>query len=133
MANDYALFLGCIAPNRYPGCESAGIACSKKVGINLHPLKGASCCPAPGAFGSISLDVFYAMAARNIVLAEKMGMDIALECNGCYKSIWEVNHKLKHNDDLRDMVNEVLKTVKDPTDPPASPTWSSRGPSTSGT
>ena len=31
--------------------------------------------------------------------------------NGCYKSIWEVNHKLKHNKDLRDAVNEVLKEV----------------------
>jgi len=115
--HDYALFLGCIAPNRYPGCESAGIACSKKLGINLHPMKGASCCPAPGAFGSIDLNVWYAMAARNVVIAEKMGMDIALECNGCYKSIYEVNEKLKHNDDLRDKVNEVLKTVPDPMDP----------------
>ena len=51
------------------------------------------------------------MAARNLVLAEQMKMDIALVCNGCYKSIWEVNHKLKHNKDLRDAVNEVLKEV----------------------
>jgi heterodisulfide reductase subunit B len=45
------------------------------------------------------------------VLAEQMKTDIALLCNGCYKSIWEVNHKLKHNDELRDGVNEVLKTI----------------------
>ena len=51
------------------------------------------------------------MAARNLVLAEQMKMDIALVCNGCYKSIWEVNHKLKHNKDLRDGVNEVLKEI----------------------
>ena len=51
------------------------------------------------------------MAARNVVLAEQMGVDITLICNGCYKSIWEVNHKLKHNDELRDGVNEVLKEI----------------------
>ena len=51
------------------------------------------------------------MAARNLVLAEQMKTDIALVCNGCYKSIWEVNHKLKHNDELRDGVNEVLKEI----------------------
>lgn len=112
--HQYAFFLGCIAPpNRYPpGIEAAAIQTSKNVGIDLlPPLKGASCCPAPGAFGSIDLNVWYAMAARNVVLAEQMKMDIALICNGCYKSIWEVNHKLKHNDELRDGVNEVLKEI----------------------
>jgi heterodisulfide reductase subunit B len=107
----YAFFLGCIAPNRYPGIEAAAIKTSRNVGIELLPLKGASCCPAPGAFGSIDLNVWYAMAARNIVLAEQMNTDITLICNGCYKSIYEVNHKLKHNDELRDGVNEVLKEI----------------------
>jgi len=107
----YALYLGCIAHNRYPGCEYSGIECSKNLGLEMVPLKGASCCPAPGAFGSIDLNVWYAMAARNVVLAEQMGLDIALECNGCYKSIYEVNEKLKHDKELREQVNEVLKEI----------------------
>lgn len=107
----YAFYLGCIAPNRYPGSEAASIRTSKRLGIELVPLEGASCCPAPGAFGSIDLNVWYAMAARNVVLAEQMGLDIALVCNGCYKSIYEVNHKLKHNKELREGVNEVLKEI----------------------
>ncbi|WP_067048403.1 CoB--CoM heterodisulfide reductase subunit B [Methanofollis ethanolicus] len=107
----YAFFLGCIAPNRYPGCEAAAIKTSKNLGIELLPLKGASCCPAPGAFGAVDLNVWYAMAARNIVLAEQMNKDIALICNGCYKSIYEVNERLKEDDELRDGVNEVLSEI----------------------
>lgn len=109
--HEYAFFLGCIAPNRYPGCEAAAIRTSHKLGIELLPLKGASCCPAPGAFGAVDLNVWYAMAARNICLAEQMNKDITLICNGCYKSIYEVNERLKGDDELRDGVNEVLAEI----------------------
>jgi heterodisulfide reductase subunit B len=109
--HEYAFYLGCIAPNRYPGCEASAIKTSEKLGIKLLELHGASCCPAPGAFGSIDLNIWYAMAARNVILAEQMGKDIALICNGCYKSIYEVNEKLKKHDELRDGVNEVLADI----------------------
>ncbi len=62
---EYAFYLGCIAPNRYPGAEAASYRTSERLGIKLLDLEGASCCRHPEPFGFDRPDVWYAMAARN--------------------------------------------------------------------
>jgi heterodisulfide reductase subunit B2 len=104
-----SLYLGCIAPNRYPGIEVATIKTSKALGLELVDLVGASCCPAPGAFGSMDILTWEALAARNICLSEQMGLDCTVVCNGCYKSLYDVNEKLKENPEEKKKVNELLK------------------------
>ncbi len=104
-----SLYLGCIAPNRYPGIEAATLKTSKALGLELVDLKGASCCPAPGAFGSMDILTWEALAARNVCLSEQMGLDCAVVCNGCYKSLYDVNEKLKENEAEKAKVNELLK------------------------
>lgn len=107
----YAYYLGCITPNRYPGIELATRRVLEEFGIEVLDMKGASCCPAPGVFGSFDLWTWLVVAARNISIAEGMGTDITLTCNGCYATIQEANHLLKGNDGLKRKVNNVLKTV----------------------
>jgi heterodisulfide reductase subunit B len=104
-----SLFLGCIAPNRYPGIEVATIKTAKNLGMELVDLKGAGCCPAPGAFGSMDLLTWEALAARNICLSEQMGLNCSVVCNGCYKSLFDVNEKLKENPAEKEKVNGILK------------------------
>ncbi len=108
---EYNFFLGCIAPNRYPGIEASAVKTSRKFDIELRDFKGASCCPAPGAFGSMDVDAWLALGARNICLAEQEGKDITLVCNGCYKSLFEANHRLKADPVLKDRVNAILANV----------------------
>jgi len=106
-----SLFLGCVAPNRYPGIELASRQVMKDLGVDLHELKGASCCPAPGVFKSFDKTAWLTMAGRNIVLSEQMGMDLLTVCNGCYGSLGEANLMLMHDSDCKEKVNKNLSEV----------------------
>ncbi len=107
----YAYFLGCIAPNRYPGIELATKKTLGVFGIELLDMKGASCCPAPGVFGSFDMLTWAVISARNLTIAEQMNKDIAVTCNGCYGSLQETNCLLMENDELKHQVNDIFKEV----------------------
>jgi heterodisulfide reductase subunit B len=107
----FALFLGCVIPNRYPFIESATRNVFEKLDIELVDMDGASCCPAPGVFRGFDIDTWLVVGARNITIAEQLGVDIALMCNGCYGSLLEVNHTLKHDKKKLKMVNKHLAKI----------------------
>jgi heterodisulfide reductase subunit B len=104
-------FLGCIIPHRYPSIESAAKIVFKDLGMELLDMDGATCCPAPGVFGSFDRVTWATIAARNLTIAEAGGHPITTGCNGCFASLWEANHELKHDDELRDAVNENLAEI----------------------
>lgn len=111
MAEKLGFFLGCIMPMRYPGIESATREVLKELGVELADLEGASCCPAPGVMRSFDQDTWLAIGARNLAIAQEMGVDILTICNGCYDTLFETAHKLNNDLEALARINKILKQV----------------------
>ena len=106
----YAFFIGCTALARLWGYETSSRKTAAKIGVELVDMPGSSCC---GTTYLETLDEItaLAMAARNICIAEEMGLDIVTICNGCTEALVKANKKLKEDPGLRAEVNHVLADV----------------------
>lgn len=107
----FALFLGCVIPNRYPGIEAATRKVLPKLGVELVDMNGASCCPAPGVIRSFDIKVWLLTAARNLAIAERLGLNVLTLCNGCYASLKEANHILKNDEAAKREINKILAEI----------------------
>jgi heterodisulfide reductase subunit B len=52
-----------------------------------------------------------AMSARNLALAEKAGADLIVLCNGCYETLAEADHVLRHDEPKKARVAELLASI----------------------
>jgi len=104
----------------FPGCSSSegtavayGIstrAISSALGVELIELEDWNCC---GSTPYSSTDELQSVsiAARNLALAEKTGLDLVTPCSACYTTLNRANSQLKQYPDLKDKVDEVLAGV----------------------
>ncbi|MCK4384278.1 MAG: CoB--CoM heterodisulfide reductase subunit B, partial [Candidatus Lokiarchaeota archaeon] len=98
-------------PNRYPMIEASIRSVFDHLGAEILELEGASCCPAPGVFRAFHIPTWLVIAARNITIAEEMGVDIVTGCNGCYGTLRDAWVELEHDYELKKMINEHLAKV----------------------
>jgi len=100
----------------YPGCSAEATAIplglsvppvAKVLDMELVELEDWNCC---GSTPYSSVDKLEAtcMAARNLALAEKTGLDLVTPCSNCYVILHSANTHLKELPPFREQVNEAL-------------------------
>ncbi|UCC20004.1 MAG: CoB--CoM heterodisulfide reductase subunit B [Promethearchaeota archaeon] len=107
----YGLFLGCVIPNRYPMIEASIRNVFDHLGAEILDLPGASCCPAPGVFRAFHIPTWLVIAARNISIAEEIGVNPITGCNGCYGTLRDAWYELEHEYELKKEVNQYLSKI----------------------
>lgn len=106
----YALFLGCMIPQRLPSAELATRKVFNSLGLGIVEMEGYTCCPDPILARLMDRRVALSMSARNLSIAERQGLDVVVLCNGCYETLWEANEFMKRGENSRE-INELLAKV----------------------
>lgn len=104
----YGFFPGCVLEGASKEDYLATAAVAKKLDIELVELPGWTCC---GASHVQDIDPLVTLTtnARNISLAETMGLDILTVCNTCTLMLREAKEELDASEARKAQVNDILK------------------------
>ncbi len=102
----FAFYPGCIVQSEQYAYEISTRRIFPKLGIQLIDVEGFSCCGYP--LKNVSVPAWFYLTARNLALAEKIGLDIFPICNGCNLSFCEVKHYLETDPTLKERINSLL-------------------------
>ncbi|MFC1939825.1 CoB--CoM heterodisulfide reductase iron-sulfur subunit B family protein [Chloroflexota bacterium] len=102
----------------YPGCamETTGVpiqmsidSVAKVLDFELEEIDDWTCCGCPGE--SINELAAAALAARNLALAEKTGLDVVVPCSCCYRNLMSAHVIYNQDPRIKAQVASALKTV----------------------
>ena len=104
----YSYFPGCSSSDG--GAEAYGRssqAVAKALDLELIELDDWNCCGST-PYGSIDDLVSISVAARNLALAEKRGLDLVTPCSACYVVLSKANSAIKEYPHVKAGVDEAL-------------------------
>jgi len=106
----YAFFPGCTLEAAAAELMTSTLKVAEALGISLKEIDNWTCC---GASHSQAVDRMTALTvnARNIALAEQMGLPILTVCNTCTLMLRKAKFELDQDPELKDKVNSVLKEI----------------------
>jgi len=103
----YTYYPGCSAEATAVGLGLSVQAIAKPLDMELIELEDWTCCGST-PYGSLDELESICVAARNLALAEKTGLDLVTPCSSCFITLYQANIKLKDHPQLMAQINEAL-------------------------
>jgi len=103
----YAYYPGCSLEKTQRGYDESVRAVFGALGQELVDIDDWNCCGAT-MYMSVKETVSLAVSARNLALAERMGLDILAPCSSCYTILLKTSRILSEMPDVHRDVNEAL-------------------------
>jgi len=100
----------------YPGCsldstakeyDMSVHAVCRGLDVELQELPDWNCCGASSGHCT-NLKLSLALPGRNLAIAEKEGMDIAVSCPACFLRLKKVDYDLSHDEKLRKEIVHIM-------------------------
>jgi heterodisulfide reductase subunit B len=104
---DYAYYPGCSLEHSASPYDISIRAVFKALDVNLHEIDDWNCCGAT-MYMSVKKIVGYAISARNLAIAQNMGMEVCAPCSSCYTILRKTNRHIQWDPKERDKINEAL-------------------------
>jgi heterodisulfide reductase subunit B len=104
----YLYFPGCSLKGTGKAYEESFLAVFKALGLEVRELEDWNCCGAT-AYMSVDETKSYALAGRNLAIAEREDLDVIAPCSACYLVLNKTQHGIKENPELRRKVVNALK------------------------
>lgn len=102
----YAFFQGCNIPVRIEQYATATTAVLAMFDIELVELRDFTCCGYP--VRNVDEKAYILPSARNLAVAEKEHLDIAVICNCCFASLMKAKNQLENDQQLLEEINLIL-------------------------
>lgn len=106
----YTYYPGCCMHAFARHCQESLFAVFDALGLELRELKDWNCCGATTYF-SVDEHQAFALAARNLALAEQAGLDVVAPCNACYMTLKKAQDYLGRYKELRSKIEAALATI----------------------
>jgi heterodisulfide reductase subunit B len=87
--------------------HESSVAVAHTLGIEMKEIKGWSCCGATAAHQTDRV-LATSLAAANLVLAKKMGLDMVVNCAACYSRTKTANYEVSSSSAMRKQVSDAI-------------------------